>query len=265
MTTTPLSADVLVIGWGLAASSRRRRHSMPGGASSWWIRSRARISAVRPGGLSGACSSSTPRSSDASASRTPSNSRPRTGSATPDSSRRRRMAPPLGAGVPAVRGRREARLASRTRRRLLPRRRLGGARRLRGDRTGQLRPPLPHHLGTGPGIVAPFAAAVEQGERDGRLTILPRHRVGELTVADGTVTGARGDILATSGCGARRAIVSRGDRRVPDLGDRHDRLLRRDRRQLTTSCEQRGPNGSAPHPTTCSRGCRHMSTARCTV
>ncbi|KQY76308.1 FAD-binding dehydrogenase [Microbacterium sp. Root1433D1] len=60
--------------------------------------------------------------------------------------------------------------------------------------------------GTGPGIVAPFAAAVEQGERDGRLTILPRHRVGELTVADGTVTGARGDILATSG--AERGVPS---------------------------------------------------------
>lgn len=53
--------------------------------------------------------------------------------------------------------------------------------------------------GTGPGIVAPFAAAVEQGEREGHLTVLPRHRVSELLVIDGTVTGARGQILATSG------------------------------------------------------------------
>lgn len=53
--------------------------------------------------------------------------------------------------------------------------------------------------GTGPGIVAPFAAAVEQGEREGRLTVLPRHRVSELLVTDGTVTGARGQVLATSG------------------------------------------------------------------
>ncbi|MBO9627175.1 MAG: FAD-binding dehydrogenase [Microbacterium sp.] len=52
--------------------------------------------------------------------------------------------------------------------------------------------------GTGPGIVAPFIAAVEQGERDGRATVLPRHRVGELIVDDGVVTGARGRILATS-------------------------------------------------------------------
>ena len=56
--------------------------------------------------------------------------------------------------------------------------------------------------GTGPGIVAPFAAAVEQGEREGRLTILSRHRVSELTVTDGSVTGARGSILASTG--ARR-------------------------------------------------------------
>ncbi|PQZ61110.1 MULTISPECIES: FAD-binding dehydrogenase [unclassified Microbacterium] len=55
--------------------------------------------------------------------------------------------------------------------------------------------------GTGPGIVAPFAAAVEQGEREGRLTILPRHRVTDLVVTDGTVVGARGSILATSGSG----------------------------------------------------------------
>ncbi|OAN40861.1 FAD-binding dehydrogenase [Microbacterium sp. H83] len=53
--------------------------------------------------------------------------------------------------------------------------------------------------GTGPGVVAPFAAAVEQGERDGRLTILARHRVTELVTSDGAVTGARGEILASSG------------------------------------------------------------------
>ncbi|MER7445551.1 FAD-binding dehydrogenase [Microbacterium sp. NPDC097977] len=52
--------------------------------------------------------------------------------------------------------------------------------------------------GTGPGIVAPFAAAVEQGEREGHLTILPRHRVTELVVTDGAVTGARGQILEST-------------------------------------------------------------------
>ncbi|KJQ55809.1 FAD-binding dehydrogenase [Microbacterium sp. SA39] len=62
--------------------------------------------------------------------------------------------------------------------------------------------------GTGPSIVAPFIAAVEQGEREGRLTVLPRHRVSELIITDGTVTGARGDVLTTSGS-ARGAESSR--------------------------------------------------------
>lgn len=53
--------------------------------------------------------------------------------------------------------------------------------------------------GTGPGIVAPFAARVEQGEREGRAVILPRHRVRELLTADGVVIGAAGDVLASTG------------------------------------------------------------------
>lgn len=52
--------------------------------------------------------------------------------------------------------------------------------------------------GTGPGVVAPFISAVEQGEREGRITILPRHRVTELVTTDGTVVGARGSVLASS-------------------------------------------------------------------
>ena len=63
--------------------------------------------------------------------------------------------------------------------------------------------------GTGPGIVAPFAAAVEQGEREGRLTVLARHRVTELLVTDGTVMGARGTVLSTSG--ARRGVATARD------------------------------------------------------
>ncbi|KQR38478.1 FAD-binding dehydrogenase [Microbacterium sp. Leaf159] len=65
--------------------------------------------------------------------------------------------------------------------------------------------------GTGPGVVAPFAAAVEQGEREGRITILPRHRVTELVTTDGAVTGARGTILestpAARGVETSRAVV----------------------------------------------------------
>lgn len=65
--------------------------------------------------------------------------------------------------------------------------------------------------GTGPGVVAPFAAAVEQGEREGRITILPRHRVTELITTDGAVTGARGSILESSpaarGVESSRAVI----------------------------------------------------------
>ncbi|WP_460795624.1 FAD-binding dehydrogenase [Microbacterium sp. GXF0217] len=52
--------------------------------------------------------------------------------------------------------------------------------------------------GTGPGVVAPFAAAVGAAEDAGTLTVLPRHRVRELIVSGGTVTGARGDVLQDS-------------------------------------------------------------------
>ena len=62
--------------------------------------------------------------------------------------------------------------------------------------------------GTGPGIVAPFQADVEAGEAASRITILPRHKVTVLTTVDGTVVGASGDILAPSGV-ARGAATSR--------------------------------------------------------
>ncbi|MBZ6372339.1 MULTISPECIES: FAD-binding dehydrogenase [Microbacterium] len=62
--------------------------------------------------------------------------------------------------------------------------------------------------GTGPGLVAPFHAAVERGEAEGRVTILPRHKVTTLETHDGTVTGASGDVLAPSGA-ARGVATSR--------------------------------------------------------
>ncbi|WP_127820465.1 FAD-binding dehydrogenase [Microbacterium sp. CPCC 204701] len=62
--------------------------------------------------------------------------------------------------------------------------------------------------GTGPGLVAPFQAAVEAGEAAGRVTILSRHRVTRLTMTGGAVTGAEGDVLAPSGA-ARGVATSR--------------------------------------------------------
>jgi predicted oxidoreductase len=63
--------------------------------------------------------------------------------------------------------------------------------------------------GTGPGVVAPFEDAVRQAEDAGSLTILPRHRVTELVVEGGAVTGARGDVLADSR--AARGVSSSRD------------------------------------------------------
>ncbi len=52
--------------------------------------------------------------------------------------------------------------------------------------------------GTGPGLVAPFQAAVEQAEESGRIVVLPRHRVNALTRDASGVIGAHGEILAPS-------------------------------------------------------------------
>jgi len=62
--------------------------------------------------------------------------------------------------------------------------------------------------GTGPGMVAPFQAAVEEGEARGVVTFLPRHRVTTLLSTDGVVTGAAGEVLAPSGA-ARGTATSR--------------------------------------------------------
>ncbi|MGO2747283.1 FAD-binding dehydrogenase [Microbacterium sp.] len=65
--------------------------------------------------------------------------------------------------------------------------------------------------GTGPGVVAPFDEAVHRAEDAGTVQILPRHRVSELIVDGGTVVGARGEVLADSptarGISSSREIV----------------------------------------------------------
>ncbi|MEN0071705.1 MAG: FAD-binding dehydrogenase [Propionicimonas sp.] len=60
--------------------------------------------------------------------------------------------------------------------------------------------------GTGPGIVAPFEAALAHHEQAGLVTVLPRHRVTRLLTDGGRVTGAAGDVLAPSGTG--RGVAS---------------------------------------------------------
>jgi predicted oxidoreductase len=50
--------------------------------------------------------------------------------------------------------------------------------------------------GTGPGIVEPFERRVREAALAGRLTFAFRHRVDELVMTDGVVTGVRGAVLA---------------------------------------------------------------------
>ncbi|HEY2506940.1 MAG TPA: FAD-binding dehydrogenase [Streptosporangiaceae bacterium] len=62
--------------------------------------------------------------------------------------------------------------------------------------------------GTGPGVVAPFEREVRAAITDGRVRLLGRHRVDELTVTGGTVDGVKGTILVPSE-GARGQASSR--------------------------------------------------------
>jgi predicted oxidoreductase len=52
--------------------------------------------------------------------------------------------------------------------------------------------------GTGPGIVEPFAARVREAQLRGLVSVCFRHRVSELVVTNGSVTGVRGEFLEPS-------------------------------------------------------------------
>ena len=49
--------------------------------------------------------------------------------------------------------------------------------------------------GTGPGLLAPFVMAARTAEAKGQLTMLWRHRLDDLVLTGGTVTGVRGTVL----------------------------------------------------------------------
>ena len=65
--------------------------------------------------------------------------------------------------------------------------------------------------GTGPGVLTPFVRRVTEHVRAGRVTLLFRHRVTALTVHDGRVTGATGEVLEPSsaerGAPSSRTVV----------------------------------------------------------
>ena len=59
--------------------------------------------------------------------------------------------------------------------------------------------------GTGPGVVAPFERRVREAAERGLVTFGFRHRVDDLVVSDGVVTGVRGAVLAADGADRGRA------------------------------------------------------------
>jgi predicted oxidoreductase len=69
---------------------------------------------------------------------------------------------------------------------------------LRADGHGNSVPRFHVTWGTGTGVVEPFVRSIQQAAAAGKVTFHYRHRVDELVVDGGTVTGVRGKILAPS-------------------------------------------------------------------
>jgi len=67
--------------------------------------------------------------------------------------------------------------------------------------------------GTGPGVLEPFVERALEAEKRGLLSFRFRHRVDEITVANGTVTGVRGAVLEESrvGRGEKSSRTVTGD------------------------------------------------------
>lgn len=65
--------------------------------------------------------------------------------------------------------------------------------------------------GTGPGVIAPFVARVQEHVKAGRISLKHRHRVTALDVTNGAATGVSGDVLgdddAVRGASTNRDIV----------------------------------------------------------
>lgn len=59
--------------------------------------------------------------------------------------------------------------------------------------------------GTGPGILAPFIAKIQEGVEAGKVQLAFRHRAMELMFDGGTVTGVRGEVLQESAAGRGEA------------------------------------------------------------
>lgn len=80
---------------------------------------------------------------------------------------------------------------------------------LRADGHGNTVPRFHVTWGTGTGVVEPFIRHARQAAAAGLLTFHHRHRVDELVITDGTVTGVRGTVLAPDD--AARGVSSNRD------------------------------------------------------
>ncbi|WP_295120938.1 FAD-binding dehydrogenase [uncultured Leifsonia sp.] len=87
--------------------------------------------------------------------------------------------------------------------------------------------------GTGPGVLEPFVRRVQAAAATGQAQLLHRHRVDELVVEDGRVSGVRGEILkpdtARRGAPSNRERIGDFDLRAPavvvaggGIGGNHD-------------------------------------------
>jgi len=84
---------------------------------------------------------------------------------------------------------------------------------LRADSHGNSVPRFHVTWGTGTGVVAPFVASVKRAAEAGLVTFHHRHRVDELVVAAGAISGVRGKVLATD-TGARGVASNRDEIRI---------------------------------------------------
>src|SRR6478609_2376185 len=83
---------------------------------------------------------------------------------------------------------------------------VGWAERGDGSATGHGNSVPRFHVtwGTGPGVLEPFVRRVRAGVAAGRVELRLRHRVDELVVAGGAVSGVRGSVLAADAAGRGR-------------------------------------------------------------
>ena len=81
---------------------------------------------------------------------------------------------------------------------------------LRADSHGNSVPRFHVTWGTGTGVVAPFVASVKRAAEAGLVTFHHRHRVDELVVSAGAVSGVRGKVLAPD-AGARGVASNRDE------------------------------------------------------